>query len=119
MLASHTYLIQRQDIGTQASMDTEDTPVHDGTEREVVKDLAAVAPYVDIPVLARALVVEAVYLSDLPRLMIAANQRDTIGVSHLERKEQKERFDRVQPSVYKITWMLARACLFTNAPKNK
>ena len=53
-------------------------------------------------VLAQALVVEAVHLRDLPRLVVAADERDAVGVAHFECEEQQECLDRVEPAVDEI-----------------
>jgi len=54
-------------------MHAEDPRVDDGCERQVVKDLGAVAPDIDGAVLAQTLIIEAIYLSDLARLVISSN----------------------------------------------
>ena len=83
-------------------MDAEDLAVDDGAEGEVVKDVAAVAPDVCAPVLALALVVEAVDLGDLPRLMVAADEGDAIRVADLEQEQEEKRLDRVEAPVDKV-----------------
>ena len=73
-------------------MHTEYLVVDDGRQGEVVKDVAAVAPDIDRPVLAQALVVEPVHLRDLPRLVIPPNEGNAIRIPHLLRRisEQNE-----------------------------
>jgi hypothetical protein len=83
-------------------VDAEDLAVDDGAEGEVVKDVAAVAPDVCAPVLALALVVEAVDLGDLPRLMVAADEGDAIRVADLEQEQEEKRLDRVEAPVDKV-----------------
>lgn len=58
-------LIKGLYAGREAAVHAEDLAVYDGREAEVVKDLCAVAPDGAGPVLAKALVVEAVHLRDL------------------------------------------------------
>ena len=53
-------------------------------------------------VAATHLVVEAVHLCDLPRLVVAADQRDAVGVANLEREQQQEGLDRVEAAVDEI-----------------
>lgn len=45
---------------------------------EVVENLTAALPHVCIPVLVLALVVEAVYLGNLPRFVVASEQGDAV-----------------------------------------
>ena len=71
----------------------------EGGEGEVVEQVGEVAPDVGVPVLAQALVVEAVDLGDLPRLVVAAQDGDPLAVPDLERDEQRDRLDRIVPSV--------------------
>lgn len=70
-------------------MHAKDLLVNDGAQREVVEDLGAVPPDVDAAILAKALIVEAVHLSDLPGLMVSADQSDAIGVADLGIKREK------------------------------
>lgn len=74
-------------------------PIHDRAQVEVVEHLAAVAPHAGRAVLAHALVVEAVHLGDLPRLVVAADEGDAVGVAHLEGEEEEEGLDRVEAAV--------------------
>jgi hypothetical protein len=83
-------------------VDAEDLAVDDSAEGEVVKDVAAVAPDVCAPVLALALVVEAVDLGDLPRLVVAADEGDAIRVADLEQEQEEKRLDRVEAPVDKV-----------------
>ena len=63
-------------------------PVHNGRERQVVKNLAAPAPNVRRAILPLAFVEKTVDLCDLPRFVVAADERDSLRVSHLEREEE-------------------------------
>ena len=68
-------------------MNAEDAAVNDGTEREVVKDLAAPSPYIRRTVLPLTLVIKAVYLRDLSALVVAADEGDTVRVAYFEREQ--------------------------------
>ena len=67
-------------------MHTEDAAVNDSTERKVVEDLATPAPYIRRAVLALALVVKAIHLSDLPALVVAANEGDAVRMAYFQRE---------------------------------
>ena len=58
--------------------------VDDGRETEIVENFCAVPPDGDAAVLAQALVVEAVHLSDLTGLVVAANQGYPVGITNLK-----------------------------------
>lgn len=69
----YPYLIQRLYAGRESAVNAEDLAVDDRRQREIVKDFGAVTPDRVAAVLAQALVVEAINLSDLPRLVITPN----------------------------------------------
>lgn len=83
-------------------MHAKHTAVHNRTERHVVKHVAAVAPDVRTAILSCALVVEAVHLGNLPRLVVAPDERHPVRVSDFERQQQQECLDRVQAAVHKV-----------------
>lgn len=66
-------------------MHAEDLAIDDGREAEIVEDFGAVAPDRNWAVLSQALVIEAVDLGDLTRLMVAADERDAIGIADLKK----------------------------------
>ena len=76
-----TYLVNGPDIRGQAAVHAKDLAVDDGGEIQTVKHLRAVLPWVRVAVLPDALVVETVHLCDLPRLVVAAEERDVCRVS--------------------------------------
>lgn len=76
--------------------------VNNRRQGDVVEDLGAVLPHGNGAVLAQTLVVEAIDLGDLTRLVIAAYERDTIGIANLEREQEQERLDRVEATIDKV-----------------
>jgi len=85
-------LIQGNDFGRQASMDTKDPPVNQGCNGEVIKDLAASFPDIGIPILLLAFVIESVHLSNLPTFMISPYEGNFVGISsHLHEQVVGER----------------------------
>lgn len=85
-------------------MDTEDPTINYRTKGQVVKYLATVSPYIGAAVLARAFVVEAVDLRDLPRFVIASDQCYAIRVADLVCQKEKKCLHAVEPSVNKVAW---------------
>lgn len=51
---------------------------------EIVKYVRAVSPHVDRSILAQALVIETIHLSDLPALVIPSDERDPVGIPDLK-----------------------------------
>ena len=84
-------------------MDTEDAAIDDGSECKVVKDFAAPTPDVTAPVLALTLVVKTVYLGDLSRLVVAADEGDSLGIPDLESQQKKKRFNAVKAPINKVS----------------
>mmetsp|Transcript_3207 Transcript_3207/g.13915 ORF Transcript_3207/g.13915 Transcript_3207/m.13915 type:complete len:312 (+) Transcript_3207:1674-2609(+) len=96
------YVLQRVQTGAQAAVRAEDLVLDSRRQGQVVEHVGDVLPHVRVAVLAQALVVEAVHLRDLPRLVVAADDGDAIGVANLERHHQRDRLDRVITSVYVV-----------------
>jgi hypothetical protein len=92
-------IIQCIDTGRQASVEAEDLVVDQGGEGEVVEQVGEVLPHIGIAVLPETLVVESVYLCDLARLVVAAENGDAAGISDLERHEEGDGLDRVVTAV--------------------
>jgi hypothetical protein len=64
-------------------MHAKDFVVNDGRQTKIVEDLCAILPHVDTAIFLQTLVVKPIYLCDLTTLMVASNQCDAIGISHL------------------------------------
>ena len=74
-------------------MDAENFVIDNSSEGQVVKHFCAVAPDVDGAVLAEALVVEAVDLSDLTGLVVTSDQSDAFWVAHFKSEQEQESLD--------------------------
>ena len=84
-------------------MDAKNAAVHDGTQRQIIKDLATPAPYVATAVLALTFVIKPVNLGDLPRLVVSTDERYSVRVSHFERQKKKESFNAVESSIHEVS----------------
>jgi len=80
-------------------VEAEDLVVNQRRQREVIEQIGKILPNVGVAILAQALVIKAVYLCDLARLMVAAQNRDAVRVADLESNEQGDRLDGVISSV--------------------
>ena len=85
-------------------MEAEDLVVDESGEREVVKEVGEVLPDIGVAVLAEALVIEAVHLSNLARFVVAAENGDAGGVSDLECDEEGNGLDGVVSTVNIVAW---------------
>ena len=65
-------------------MQTENLTVHQGGEGQVVEEVCEILPHVGIAVLTQALIIEAIDLSDLPRLVVSSQDGDTATIPHLK-----------------------------------
>lgn len=77
----------------------------DSTHRsqvEVVEDLHAVLPRVHVAILADALLVEAIDLSDLPGLVVASQQGDALRVPGFVAQQELERLYTVVATIYEV-----------------
>ena len=83
-------VVERVDAGGKTAVQAEDLVVNQGGERKIVEKVGKVLPDVGITVLAQALVIEAVYLCNLARFVVAAQNGDAVGVSDLEGDEQSD-----------------------------
>jgi hypothetical protein len=86
-------------------MDAKYAAIYDGTQRKIIEDFAAPAPHVAAAVLALTFVVEPVYLRDLSRLVVSTDESYAIRISHFERQKEKKRFNAVETSIYKVSWI--------------
>jgi hypothetical protein len=77
----NTNLIERSDLWREATVDTEDSAINDGSQSQEVKDLAAGLPDRGVPVFLLAFLVEAVYLGNLARLVVSTNECDLVRES--------------------------------------
>ena len=96
-------LVECLDVWREATVDAEDFAFDDGTDTEVVEDLTAVLPGVDVAVLAHGLFVETVDRGDAACLVIASKKGDAVGVLELEAEEKLESFNTVPTTVDVVT----------------
>lgn len=73
------------------------------SEGEVIEEIREVSPHIGIAVLPQALVVEPIHLRDLPRLVVASEDGDTVAVAQFEGNKEGDGFDGVIPPVDIIT----------------
>jgi hypothetical protein len=67
--------------------------VNEGGEREEIKEVGEESPHVGVSVFSKALVVKAVYLSNLPGFVVSTEDCYAVPVAKLESDEQCHGFD--------------------------
>jgi hypothetical protein len=77
-------VVQGVDTRRQPAVQTEDLVVDQSRERQVIEEIGEVLPHVRVAILSKALVVKTIDLSNLTGLVVAAKDRDALGVSDLE-----------------------------------
>ena len=83
----------------ESSVKTEELVVDGPGQGQVVEERGEILPGVGVPVLAAALVVEAIDLCDLAGFVVATEDRETLGVAELEGEQEGDGLDTVKASV--------------------
>ena len=83
-----THLVDCWKIRRQSSMNAEDSPVDNSSERQEVKSLIKIFPTVGVAILFVDLIEEAVHHGDVSTLVISSEQVDTVWIAYLKTKEQ-------------------------------
>lgn len=73
-------LIDSPDFGAETAVNTKNGAVYNRSKDQKVEDLAACLPDRCVAILCLAFLVEAVDLSDLAGLVVAADEDDTVGI---------------------------------------
>ena len=76
-------LIKCSNFGRKTTVNTEYSAINDSSQGKEVKDLTAGLPDGGISVLLLTFLVKAVYLGDLTRLVVSANECDLVRESNL------------------------------------
>ena len=100
-------VVESVDAGRQTAVQTEDLVVDQGSQRQVVEQICEELPDVGISVLAKTLIIEAVYLCDLSGFVVAAQDGDSGRVSDLQGNKEGDGLDRVVPSVNIVSCCLS------------
>lgn len=82
---NNTYLIESVDCWRQTTVDAKYLIVDNGGQAEIVENFSAVAPDVHRAILLQAFVIKPVYLGNLARFVIAANEGNAIRVANLKK----------------------------------
>lgn len=77
--------------------------VDQSRQRQVIEEICKELPNVCVSVFTKALVVEAIDLSDLPALVVSTKNRDSVSVAKFESDQQRHGLYRVVTSIDVIT----------------
>lgn len=84
-------------------MNAENFSFDNGANTEIIKHFCAVFPGVSISILSYCFIIETIDSSNLSGLVVSSEQCNMSWVLKLEAQEELESFDRVVPSVNKVT----------------
>lgn len=76
-------VVEGVDGGAESAVQAEDLPVHQRGQGQKVEQVGEMLPYRRVAVFTKALVVEPVYLGDLPGLVVTAEDCYSLPVSNL------------------------------------
>lgn len=96
-------LVDGSNVGREPPMDTKYRILNQGCDRQIVKDIGEIFPWVGIAVFLQNFVVKSVGLGDLTGLVVASEEADKMGVFEFEAEEILERFDRMVASIDEIS----------------
>ena len=75
-------LFEGVNAGRETSMKAENAVFNNSGEGQEIKERGEVLPDIGVSIFSQALVVKAVYLSDLLALVISSQNGDSLGVPH-------------------------------------
>ena len=99
--ASH--IIEGVDTWTQSTVETENLIVNESCKWEVVEKICKVLPDIRITIFAKAFVIETVDLGDLARFVVSAEDRNSGGITYLQRDKESDCFYRIISTVDIVT----------------
>ncbi len=98
-----SHLINCLNLRRKPSMNTHNLILNQSSQRQVVKGFVKILPWSWTSILFHNFVIETVYSSNLPRLMISPEQNDVFGVFELVTEKEFNGLNRVVPTVYKVS----------------
>lgn len=84
-------------------MHTQDLIFDESRKWQVVEYVVAVPPNIGVPILPANLFVETIHRGDLPRLVVASQQRYSVGMTDLEQKQHHQGLHGVVTTVHEVT----------------
>lgn len=96
-------LVQSVNRWREATMEAEDVVLNDGTKWKVIEQSCEFLPHLGIAILAQALIVESIDLSDLLRLVVTAQNGDTVGIADLQADEEGDGLNGVVTTIDIVT----------------
>jgi len=92
-------LVKGVDTWRKSSVKAEDVSLNDSSQWKIVKERSEVLPNVCISVFSKALIVEAIDLSNLLGLVVTSQDGDSVWISDLEGYQESDGLNRVVASV--------------------
>lgn len=100
---NQSHLINCWQVRRQSTMDTKDCAVDDGAQRKVIKGLIKIFPAIWVAILFVYLVQKSVHHGNVSTFVVSSEEINSVRVFNFETKEECDCFNRVVPSVYKIS----------------
>lgn len=97
-------VVQRVDTWRKTAMKTEDLVVDEGGKRQIIEKICEALPDVGIAILSKTFIIEAVNLCNLTRLVVAAEDCDTLWIPNFQSHKECYSLDRVVPSINIIAY---------------
>ena len=85
-------VVQSFNAGRQPSVEAEELILDDSSEREEVEELGETFPDIGVSIFSAALIVEAIDLGNLPGLVVASQDGDSIFVPDFEGDQEGDCF---------------------------
>ena len=76
-------------------MNTQNPILNNGRKRQQIKNFRAILPNIKTAILPQALIIKAINLRNLPRLMIAPQQKKLIPIPNFAGKQQEKSLNTV------------------------
>jgi hypothetical protein len=96
-------LIKGVKVGRESTVEAEDLVLDDSSQGKQVEEVGVVLPNISIAIFAQALIIEAIYLSNLAGLVVASQDGDSFLEPHLQSNEEGDGFNGVVASVDVVT----------------
>ena len=96
-------LVDGLDLGAEATVHAEYFIVDNGSKREIIENFGAVLPGIGVAILSADLIVEAVDGCDLPGLVVAPQESNSVGVLDFETEEKFKGLHGMVSSIHKIS----------------
>lgn len=83
-------------------MHTKHSSINHCSQTQIIKNITTIPPNINAPVFSLTFIVESIYLGDLARFVITADESDSIWITDFEEKKKEERLNGVETAVDEV-----------------